>query len=232
MGCGASKSSKEPILEVATVPAVREKPRPPALVALPSNKLAPEVLDGFAKLLRRFTTVEVTAKGKATARSNAGVKSARQGPAGSTTMPVTKTKEERKELPKQVPIPEKQPESPVAKPVEEPPAPVMSQPLVEKEVGMVEPKHAFGDMSDSHMEEQRYSPEPPRPQSLSDEESAQPYEDESLRKRREELERQAQEEAERKAARDRAEAERLAFEQKGKMTTMQNQANDILSKYQ
>ena len=245
MGCGASKTSKESILDAATVPAASVKPRipethRPPLVAEPSNKLAPEVLEGFARLIRRFSTVEITAKNKTTARGSQPNKAAK-GPAGqSATMPIARPKEEKKDPPKVETHPEPKPNpQPDPLPSEQPPtvssaAPMMLSSLPGaatdmKNSSFSEPRQAFGD---SHTEDQRYSPEPPRPDSLSDEEVAQPYEDEGLRKKREEMERLAQEEAQRKAARDREEGEKLAMAQKGKMASMENQANDILSKYQ
>ena len=80
-------------------------------------------------------------------------------------------------------------------------------------------------------QEHRYSPEPPRVEDLSDEEDGR-YEDPGMRAARLEKERLAREEAERRAALLREEEERVASQRKGVMNLMQNEADSILSKYQ
>lgn len=233
MGCGAGKTTKESVLDVhapadrpKSKPPLTEKPKAkPGLVAEPSNKLAPEVLEGLAKLLRRFSTIEVgKPKSKSlkphdmrvltALRQDHSAKPVTNGtkalPQGTTVQPVTK---------------------PAAEEVKQAdPRPASVQEEVRAPPADPEPIQAFNPPMESSLE-QRYSPEPPRPDDPSDDEDVHP-EDESLKRQRLEREQQAREEAERRAAEQRSEQEKQAALHKGQMTSMESQAQDILSKYQ
>ena len=281
MGCGAGKTSKESILNSHIPAPSAPRSAKQGGVAPPGNKLAPEVLEGFERLLKRFARVEVKAKAAArtaaVAREKNGTKKPAEEERREVRKPVEKevpqneapkeTAPEQKPaaLPSEPPAPEESkvdkiptlpsnpvitksptvkvpsesvPEQPSAAPVAEPEvqeSPPVPEPaanmLVEGESLPIEPRQAFGEDAFPHAEEQRFSPEPPRPATLSDEEEAQPYEDENLRRERMEKERLALEEAERLAALQRAEVDQMTLAQRGKMTSMENQANDILAKY-
>lgn len=239
MGCGAGKTTRESVLD-AHAPAEKPKLKPvvvektkatkPGLVAEPSHKLDPEVLEGLAKLLRRFSTVEV---GKAKSKS---IKPQDIRALTALSKDSSHTKQipkEAKDIPQGTTMVQ-----PVHKQAEEEVKPAFTEeikPVTEQKEALQvapgpEPMQAFNEPVESSIE-QRYSPEPPRPDEPSDDESL-PVEDASLKHQRLEREQHAREEAERLAAEQRLEQEKQAALQKGKITSMESQAQDILSKYQ
>lgn len=258
MGCGVGKSSKEAIVE-SSVPSTLGKARTER-VAGGGDKLAPEVVEGLGRIFKRFAVVDVgsrsrsKAKGKAVAgesEANPPVPNATVQPQAESGLPRSVTKPAPSDLDKpaaeaaqplyEADIPEPQfetrkEEEPVetanpALQVEGQKAKtLLEEPKEEVEELAPEPKQAFEE-GNSPPEDQRISPEPPRPLNYSDDE-AQPYEDESLRQARLEMERQAREEAERRAAEQRLLSEEQASAHIGKLASMESQAKDILSKYQ
>jgi hypothetical protein len=239
MGCGAGKTTRESVLDAHAPadkpklkPVVVEKPKAtkPGLVAEPSNKLDSEVLEGLAKLLRRFSTIEV---GKSKSKSLKPQDFRALTALGKDSSHPKQVSSEAKAIPQgTIPV------QPVHKQAEEEVKPVFTEeikPATEQKEAMQitpdpEPMQAFNGPAESSME-QRYSPEPPRPDDPSDDESLH-TEDASLKRQRLEREQHAREEAERLAAEQRLEQEKQAALQKGKITSMESQAQDILSKYQ
>ena len=239
MGCGAGKTTRESVLDVHAPaekpklkPVVVEKPKAtkPGLVAEPSQKLDPEVLEGLAKLFRKFSTIEV---GKAKAKSLKPQDFRALTALGKDSSHPKQISNEAKAIPQETNLVQ-----PVHKQAEEEAKPAFTEDIKpateQKETMQVasgpEPRQAFNEPVESSME-QRYSPEPPRPDDPSDDESLH-TEDASLKRQRLEREQQARLEAERLAAEQRLEQEKQAALQKGKITSMESQAQDILSKYQ
>jgi hypothetical protein len=257
MGCGPGKHTKETIL-ASTVPAAgvsRDRFTPNSFNA----KLPPEVLEGFTALFRRFTIIEVsskskTGKGKGPAIEQNGGKEISGGSATMQPPQVEGEKKladqlhdkdtDKKSITASAMAPREESKvEPLSLPDSAASYPVLIDHVVAEDhkessvnhaeiSGVLEPKEAFGGiMSSGLSEDQRFSPEPPRPENLSEDE-AQPYEDETLRKARLERERLAQIEAERKAAEEREAVDNATMQQRGKMTAMEDTANSILSKYQ
>lgn len=239
MGCGAGKTTKESVLDVhapadkpkvksppAEKPKLKPKLKPKAgLVAEPSTKLDPEVLEGLAKLLRRFSTIEV-GKPRAKSLRPHDLRAITALGQDNASKPVPNG---TKALPQGTDV------KPLSKPTDEEtkstdPKPTLVQEEASQAPADPEPIQAFNQPVESSME-QRYSPEPPRPEEPSDDEELH-TEDADLKRQRLEREQQAREEAERRAAEQRSEQERQAALHKGQMTSMESQAQDILSKYQ
>jgi len=254
MGCGVGKSSKEAIVE-SSVPSTLGKSRPTRTLE-GGNKLDPEVLEGLGRIIKRFAVVDVGprshAKGKG--KGEAGVPEGNPPVPNSTVQPKAEV-----DLPRSVTKPAQllevgNPSSQAVQPQDEadkqePPLDIRKEedqteavnPIAvlkqetkgeegkEAEEMAPEPRQAFEE-GNYPPEDQRFSPEPPRPDYSDDE--AQPYEDESLRLARLENERKAREEAERRAAEQRLISEEQANAHIGKLASMENEAKDILSKYQ
>ena len=191
MGCGGN--AKATSNTVSEVPRVANKSLPPRQHKRPTHyvrfKLEPEVLDGFARLLRR--TAELAAKPQ----------------------------------PAQAPKP-LQDESREAVPVTYNP-PAMSNPFT----ALINEDTSAKMRLQATLDDHRYSPEPPRPESDSSDDERQ-GEDEARRAERLQKEREAREEAERLAERQRLKQEELARGRKGLITGMDSEAKSILSKYQ
>lgn len=228
MGCGAGKTTREAVLDVRTPAAKPPKPSKPRMVAEPSNKLDSEVLEGLAKLLRRFSTIEMTKQ-----------KSKPTKPLDNYTIPyLAKDTSDRKQesngsFPRNLAKTAGKAtngEAISASVVPEPKS-TFSEIQVKPVPMDIELHPGNPDIPESSVD-QRYSPEPPRPLDPSDDESYPVIEDEHLKRQRLEREVKAREEAERRAMEQRAELELQAAQQIGKMTSMQSQAQDILSKYQ
>lgn len=248
MGCGIGKTSKETIVESSVPSTLRGRPKPEPVIDA-GNKLAPEVREGLARILKRFGAIDANSKPQ-------GRKSRPKENPASYPEPPPVAEDPNPESSKPVPSTDiaKQPAS-VPKPTDVPATsdnqieeklavkqPTSNLDRVQKEVSIrderkedaedlaPEPKQAFGGGNEI-AEEDRYSPEPPRPDHDSDEE-AQPYEDETLRLTRLEMERQAREAAALKAAEERLALDEQAKAHLGKITSMEGEAKDILSKYQ
>lgn len=182
MGCGGGTKSTSNTVHEA--PKERSQPK----VTKQHNyqhayirfKLAPEVLDGFARLLKRGA-----------------------------------------ELPEPI-----QPVKPT--PVEYQ-APNVANPFGDILKG--EQQRAEQTRLQATLEEHRYSPQPPRPDSASSNEDNH-VDDGDRRAAQLERERLAKEEADRLAAQRRYEQERIAAGRKGQITGMESEAQGILSKYQ
>lgn len=189
MGCGGGAK--------ATSNTVREAPRPstlskPARQYKPPHgyarfKLEPEVLDGFAKLLKRGSEPP--------------------------PRPAESTKSSEPAKPVQV----------------EYQAPNVTNPFGDLLKG--EQQRTEQTRLQATLEERRYSPEPPRPDSVSSDEENR-TEDDERRAARLERERIAKEEADHLAVQRRREQEEIAAGRKGQITGMESEAQSILSKYQ
>ena len=182
MGCGGGTKSTSNTVQEA--PRVRSQPK----AAKQHNyqhayirfKLAPEVLDGFARLLKRGAELPVSIE------------------------PV-----------KPAPV--------------EYQAPNVANPFGDLLKG--EQQRAEQTRLQATLEEHRYSPQPPRPDSASSDEDNH-VDDGERRAAQLEIERLAKEEADRLAAQRRHEQERIAAGRKGQITGMESEAQSILSKYQ
>lgn len=186
MGCGGGAKATSNTVQEAPRPSSLPKPprqhKPPHAYA--RYKLEPEVLDGFAKLLKCG--------------------------AEPPPRPAESTKP--------------------AKPAQvEYQAPNVSNPfgdLLKGEQQRTEQTHL-----QATLDERRYSPEPPRPDSGSSDEDSR-TEDDEKRAARLERERKAKEEADLLAVQRRLEQEKIAAGRKGQITGMESEAQSILSKYQ
>ena len=256
MGCGGhSKETDDTVKKQATTTPRRFGSR---LLPDPRNKLAPEVLEGFTRLIKSFyfcdsatapakssnmlpvTNTTLTAnggKGGTGAFTGLTTDHGRTEAAGGKSLPsvsggeaanpgiapepkLEDTKAQAKAVPSSF-------QAILASEQQKGEAPSLGNKGREQGGGGIEESEAMREGGEEH----RYSPEPPRPEALSDDEEG-PYEDPSIRAARLEKERLAKEEAERRAAELRLEEETSAAQRKGAMNNMQSEADSILSKYQ
>lgn len=260
MGCGVGKSTKEAIVE-SSVPSTLGKSRTERVIG-GGDKLAPEVVEGLGRIFKRFAVMNVGARprGKGKDKEGAGESEGNPPVPNTTVQPKAESDLLPRSVTKPAPpLDLEKHATEAAKPTYEADGPqqvfetrkeeeqteslnptslvaaekaktLLEEPKEGEEERAPEPRQAFEEGNFSS-EDQRISPEPPRPLEYSDDE-AQPYEDESLRLARLEMERQAREEAERRAAEQRLLSEEQANADIGKLAGMENEAKDILSKYQ
>ena len=232
MGCGGGVKEtnetvrKQPFSQTKIQPGVRR------MATDVRGKLPPEVLDGFAKIIKSFYNVGPPKPAMVTSRPADKLVTKPGLPASNGTTDshgLSSDKEKGEvEAKRRAEI-----EAEEARRAAEFAGKQVANPFQdllkgEKNRAVEEEKMAE---ERRRMEEQRFSPEPPRPEELSDEE-VDAYEDPEMRRARLEKERLAKEEAERRAAQLRLEEERVAAQRKGAMNNMQSEADSILSKYQ